>query len=539
MFNLRDYQKEAIDALFNYFAVKSGNPLLVLPTSAGKSVINAKFIEMVMSQWPDQKIICLTHVKELIEQNHDKLRVIAPDVPCGVYSASLKRRDTLYPVTFAGIQSVYKKPWLFGYVNLIIVDEAHLLSPRAETMYQTFITGLKEYNPKLKVIGLTATPFRLKQGLLHEVDNGIFTDIAYEVPITRLLEKGHICPLISKSGVNQADLTGVKLTAGEYNQKQANDAINQNTLTEKALDEVWRFCGQRKSWLAFCSSVDHAHAVRDAIRFRGVTCEAVHGDLPIVERERILGDFKAGKLQCITNYGVLTTGFDAPMIDMIVLLRATQSAGLYIQMLGRGMRLNGSTMDESLANGKADCLVLDFCGNMERFGAINMIQIKNFSKKKKKEDQKAPCKVCPECRDIVPAGLAECDCGFVFPVNELEHDTVASTGDFIETGEPFSQEWDVSAISVRIHKREGKIPSLRIDFHSGVFKQASTWLCFEHEGYARTKAVEFWNDTAGTDAPETIEEAYKRRDEIIAPLKIKVNKNGKYWNFDKITLALF
>lgn len=537
---LRDYQSEAIDALFTYFATNSGNPLLVLPTSAGKSVINAKFIEMVIKQWPDQRILCLTHVKELIEQNFKKIKTIAPDLPCGVYSASLKRRENMFPVTVAGIQSVYKKPWLFGHVDLIIIDEAHLLSPNNETMYQTFIRGLKDYNSKLKIIGLTATPFRLKHGLLNEGEGALFTDIAFDLPIARLLKEGYICPIISKSGVSQADLSGVKTSMGEYNQKQANEAINKNDLTEASLNEIWSLKGDRKSWLVFCSSIEHAANVRDAIRDRGVTCEMVNGELPQVERDRILNDFKAGKIQCVTNYGVLTTGFDAPMIDLIVLLRATQSAGLYIQMLGRGMRLNGITMDESIKNGKKDCLVLDFCGNLERFGAINHIEIKNFSKKKKKEDQKPPSKICPVCRELIHASIMYCGCGYEFPKAELEHETVAASGEFISQSEYISQEWEVTSMQASLHKKEGKIPSVRVDFHSGLMRRCSMWLCFDHQGYARKKAHDWWKENACSTPPDTVEEALQRFDnEVIPPLKIKVTKNGKFWNFEKVTEAVF
>lgn len=411
---LRPYQQAAVDSLYSYWGQFGGHPLIVVPTAGGKSAIQGGFIKSIYDFYPqaNQKILLLTHVKELLEQNFEKIQKFWPDAPVGLYSAGLNRRDTMFPITVAGIQSIYKNAHLFGFVDLIGIDEAHLLNPDDDTMYKRFINDLMAYNPNLKIFGMTATPFRMKGGMLTHGDNRIFTDISYEITINYLLgdnpeKRQYIANLISKSAVVQANLEGVRTQAGDFNQKQAEAAMDQDPLTEAALDEVFTLADNRKAWLVFCQGVKHAEHVRDSIRRRGVSCEMITGETDAWERERIIKDLREGRLQCVTNNNVLTTGFDAPNIDLIITLRATQSVGLWMQMLGRGMRLNGQSLEESVANGKENCLVLDFAGNMERFGPINMIEVRNPRPKEHK--------ICPQCRSPVIETARVCpDCMYEF-----------------------------------------------------------------------------------------------------------------------------
>lgn len=343
MFTLRPYQQAAIDALYTYFAHhKNGNPLISVPTAGGKSAIQGGFIKSIYEKFPqhNQRVMLLTHVKELIVQNAEKVSAFWPDAPVGIYSAGLNRRDTMFPITVAGVQSVYKKAHEFGFINIVMIDEAHLLSPEDDTMYRRLITELKTYNPKLKIIGMTATPFRTKGGMLTYGEKRIFTDIAYEIKIEYLLganKEGpngegiqYIVPLRSKSSIVQADFSGVRKNSdGEFSQAQAEAAVDVASLTERALNEVFSFSENRKSWLVFCQGVKHAFHVCDAIRARGVSCEVITGETDKFERDRIIKDFRDGRLQCVTNYGVLTTGFDAPNVDNLILLRGTQSTSLF------------------------------------------------------------------------------------------------------------------------------------------------------------------------------------------------------------------
>jgi DNA repair protein RadD len=328
---LRDYQQRAVDEIYGYFRAgrNPGNPLAVLPTAAGKSVIIGKLCQDILEQWPNQRLVILSHVRELIEQDYERLLQCWPGAPAGLYCAALNKRQHSHPIVVASIQSVYRKAHLLGWRDLIFIDECHLLSPNGESMYQTFIAGLKQINPHLRVIGFTATPYRMKSGLLTEGNDALFTDVATEVTIQDLLEAGYLCRLVSKASLIQADLSEVRITAGEYNTKDAEEAMDKMSLTESAIEEIKTLASTRKSWLIFCTGVKHAEHFRDALRRHDISAETVTGETPKEERTDIIRRFKAGDIRALTNANVLTTGFDAPQVDCLVLLRPTQSPGLY------------------------------------------------------------------------------------------------------------------------------------------------------------------------------------------------------------------
>jgi superfamily II DNA or RNA helicase len=344
---LRDYQRAAIDSIYAYFERHDGHPLLVLPTGAGKSIVLAAFVQEVLATWPKQRIMMLTHVKELIAQNADKLLALWPRAPLGIFSAGLKSRDTAYPITFAGIQSVYRKPQLFGHQDLVIIDEAHLVAKSAEGMYRDFLGALAERNPALKVIGLTATPYRLRGGMLHQGDERLFTHIAYDLPVTTLIDRGYLCPLVPKQTTAEIDTSSVHSRAGEFIARELEAAAEAGDNVAKAVEEIVQHGQDRRSWLVFCVGVSHAEAVTAELRRHGVSTALVLGETPAAERDQLLGDYKAGRVRALVNVGVLTTGFDAPETDLLAVLRPTQSTGLYVQIMGRGMRT---------APGKDNCI---------------------------------------------------------------------------------------------------------------------------------------------------------------------------------------
>ena len=519
MISLRPYQQEALDALLDYFKKHNGNPVASLPTGSGKSVIIGKLIEHVM-QYPDQRILQVTHVKELIEQNYKRMLSIWPAAPAGIYSAGVGRKQTHFPITVCGIQSVYKKAQLFGKVDLIIIDECHLVSPSSETMYQKFINALLEINPDMRVCGLTATPYRTKEGLL--TDGNLFTDICYELPMRRLIKEGYLSPLVSKGSVVQADLSGIKTIAGDYSKKDMAFRFDQEALTKAAVKEMLSYGHDRKKWLIFACSVDHAAHVCQALNDAGVPSGFVYGGLNKQERESELARHASGEYRAMVNYGVLTTGYDSPQIDMIALLRGTKSTGLYVQMLGRGMRIHPE---------KKNCLVLDFGGNIERHGPVDAVQINSDwgrgSGKSAVSIQ--PTKICPSCRSDCHAALRECpECGFEFERDAPSHDAEASDASVLS--EP--PKWEkVDSVKYAVHKKEGKPDSLKVTYMVGM-RRVSEWWCFEHGGYAREKAVKNWYDADGYyPNPKTTEEAHdaaKERNQLTQPTQIKVNWNAKY-----------
>lgn len=528
MMQLRDYQRRAIDGLYRYFEHNNGNPLIVAPTGSGKSVIIGALCKEILDQWPDQRVMILSHVKELLEQNFAKITSFWPKAPAGLYSAGLGARQSRDPITVASIQSVYRKPHIFGWRDLVVIDEAHLLSNDSDTMYQQFIDGLRKINPRLKVVGLTATPYRLKSGMLHEGKLRLFTDVAVEISMRELMEAGHLCPLASKSSVVQADLSGVSLVAGEFNARESEAAMDKEALTTAALDEVFELASDRHSWLFFCSGVGHAQHVADALRERGVTAATVTGETPDDERDAILREFKAGSIRAVTNANVLTTGFDAPNIDLLVLLRPTTSPGLYVQIMGRGMRTHPT---------KRNCLVLDFAGNVERFGCVDQIRPPRVAAQRGKRDtHERSCLICPQCRMASPLGSLECrDCGHSFQRPEvIRHGVTASLAQVMSGDEPPPEhlgDWfTVDRVEYHRHEKDGKTPTLRVEYVCGVnrFKE---WVCLEHPpGFARGKAVDWWKKRYdGTTIPDSIELAIYFSDVLRRPIRIRTRMEDKYW----------
>lgn len=512
---LRPYQSAAIQGIYNYFHDATGNPLVIIPTAGGKSLVMATFVEGVLKAYPDQRILIVTHVRELIEQNYQELKRLWPTAPAGIYSAGLKQRDIKARILFAGIQSIHKRVYDVQQCDLVLIDEAHLIPRSSNTMYRRFLADLLRLNPLMKVIGLTATPYRLDSGLLHEGPDAIFTDIAYEVSVRELIDDGYLSPLVSKRMTTQIDLTGVGTRAGEFISKDLEAAVDQDSITQAAVGEIVAYGQDRQSWLVFCSGVDHAYHVRDAIRARGVSCETIVGDTPSEQREALIRDFKAGRIRCLTNANVLTTGFNAPGVDLIAMLRPTKSAGLYVQIVGRGCRL---------APGKTDCLVLDFAGNIARHGPIDAIKPK---RPQGGEDGVAPTKTCPDCASIVHASVRQCpDCGHVFPAPQLKIDAQASQLDILSTGKP---QWlPVTRVSYARHDKPGRPPSLRVDYWSGLTHH-SEWVCIEHAGYPRQKAASWWaNRAPGLPLPQRVDEAVACASRLRCPSEIAVRPSGRY-----------
>lgn len=536
---LRDYQQASIDALVDYFMHNDGNPLVVLPTGAGKSHVIAAFVKLVMG-YPNQRVMMLTHVKELIEQNYLKLMEHWEFAPAGVYSAGLKSRDKHDDIIFAGIQSVHKKAFEFGRFDLIVIDECHLISPNANTMYRRFIDDQKRINPYLKLVGLTATPFRTSSGDITTSEGALFDAIAYEKPMIELINEGYLSPLVSKRTVTEIDLSGVHSRGGEFINKELQAATDKEAITQAAVQEIIGYGRDRKAWLIFCAGVDHAIHVKDELVANGITAAVVTGNTPNLEREQILNDYKSGAIRAISNCDVLTTGFDAPNTDLIALLRGTQSPGLYVQMVGRGTRL---------AENKANCLVLDFAGNVMRHGPVDQVRPWTPSKHQKGE---APSKVCNNtlengvvCNTIAAASAKKCAvCGFEFPFETKPAHEASSNNSAIMSTESLIATVEVSGAFFNLHyKRDAdpeiNPPTLRVTYLSGIRSHHKEWVAIFHNGFAKNKAVSWWAKfVPGVPFPEFSKwTSYEDRfDQISLVLKehykkpkaLIVNESGKY-----------
>jgi DNA repair protein RadD len=516
--HLREYQSAAVDAVYNYFARATGNPLVVMPTGTGKSLVIAALAHRAVLEWPETRILMVTHQRELIEQNFMAMLRAWPEAPAGIYSAGLSRRDIGAQVLFAGIQSIHRHAMRVQRCDLVLIDEAHLLGRSDSGMYRSFLQQLNEINAGLlKVVGFTATPYRLDSGMLHEGKDRLFTDIAYHVPVLEMIQQGYLCPVVPKQTETQLDVGGVGTRGGEFIAKDLEAAVDRDEVTRAAVAEIVQHGEGRGSWLIFCSGVAHARHVRDAIREHGVSCETVTGDTPGPERAGILAAFKTGRLRCVTNANVLTTGFDAPGTDLIALLRPTKSVGLYVQMVGRGTRL---------AEGKEDCLVLDFAGNTARHGPIDTVD--GRKKEKSEEPGEAPIKICPECQTINHASVRQCiECNYEFPPPAVKVAPQAASNALLST--QIQAEWcDVTGVTYARHEKPGKPASLRVTYECGLARH-SEWVCFEHTGFPREKAVSWWRRRANhLSPPATVDEALGNLSTLRRPIAIQVRPAGQY-----------
>jgi superfamily II DNA or RNA helicase len=779
---LRPYQRAAVDAVFDWVSRYEGNPLLVVPTGGGKSPIMGSIIAQVLDNAPTARCLVLAHRKELLQQNVRAISTVVPFTMVGIYSAGLKTKDTASPVIVAGIQSVASKPYALGAFDVVLIDEAHLVPLSDDTSYRKVIKALRTMNPNVRFIGLTATPYRLNTGLLHRGKNPLFTDIAYEVPVRDLIEQGFLCPLISKATIKRLDTTGVATRGGEYVAGELERAVDVDDVTTAVVEEMTRLFAGRNKWLVFCAGVQHAEHVATALMLNGVMAAPVHGTLDAMTRAERLDAFKRGELRCLTSMDVLTTGYDEPAIDAIALLRPTKSAGLYVQMVGRGFRLHpdkanclaegqrvltdaglvpiervttamrlwdgvqwvshsgvvykgkqevityagltatpdhrvvtaqgwqtfgkcamartpiavagdgrhavreadghfrgcdaersraasaparamqwlqcavaagvhksdqgdgrmsslresapgaevagetrvcgtatlhepeeptvhqlrssrhrvplhfadshghldsahagspssygdrSSGQQRTLRRGEpavrhlaaaegqhatrretahvydivnagprhrfvvegllvSNCLVLDFAGNVEYFGPVDTIKVHE----KKPGDGKPPTKKCPICSEICAAGVRLCPaCQFEFP--EPEKPPIvpeASTRPILSTEPEPIEELKVDDVMYSRHEKEGKPPSLRVDYLVGYRIAASEWICLEHTGFARTKAEQWWKLRSNDPPPATIAEALLYVDELPVPTAIKTQRDGRFTRVVAATL---
>ncbi len=544
---LRDYQAAAIDATLQSLSNPGANPLIVHPTGAGKSVVQAGFIKKVLDHWPTERFLLVTHVKELLTQNASRLAALLPGVGVGLYSAGLGKKQIGYQITVAGIQSVYKHAHCMGDISIVIVDEAHLVSKTKDSMYQNFLTDLRKFCPHVRVIGMTATPYRLDSGPLTEGSNRIFTDIAHSVTMKELIQQGYLSPLVSAKTKTRANTAGVRIQGGEFNAEDLEAALNVDELTNRALDEALLLAADRVSWIVFCVGVDHAKAVNDALLARGVASAVVTGDTMALERERHLADFKAHRLRALVSVGVLTTGFDAPSVDALLCLRPTKSPGLWVQIAGRGTRLHP---------GKDNCLVLDYTDNTREHGPVDLITIEGDG-----EPRTSPMMDCEECGDLtpkaeakcihcrhvrgkpcpkckvgkVPVGTNECmDCGFVVPVagvgREVKHKAKVGDGQLI-SGEDQSVSETVDGWQPRRHQKQGKPDSVAVVYKTGYIERKQ-WIAFEPDAhpYALRKGQQWWRAHGGRDPiPKSVTEAMERWSELKMPTEIILQKQDKFW----------
>lgn len=402
---LRDYQKELLDNIENYLFTKTGNPCAVLSTGAGKSWVIAELIHHAIERDASSRVLMVTHQKELIEQDYDKLIKLLPDADVGIYSASVGQKDLTHRVTFAGIQSIIKAKRIPSY-SLMIVDECHLINNNETGSYRKLEKLLREKNPAMRVVGFTATPYRLGQGMITD-EPSIFTDLVRGRNMHWLQQNGYLARFSTFSGKTQYDTKGIKKQNGEFSEKELSERVVHFSGNGEICDEIVNAADNgltvRKHILVFCTGILHAELIAEMLNKRSIITEVLTGKATKAEREAILSRFASGRTRAIANVGVLTTGFDYPDTDMIVMLRPTMSPGLWVQAVGRGIRLKSDG---------GDCLVLDFAGNTLRHGTPDSI---TPPRKPGEGVGHMIVKTCPECNLVCHGRNVKCpNCGHIF-----------------------------------------------------------------------------------------------------------------------------
>jgi len=515
---LRDYQQKSIDMLYDWMFKNDGNPCLVLPTGSGKSHIVASLCKDAVQAWPKTRILMLTHVKELIEQNAEKMRLHWKNAPLGIYSASLNKRQLGEPITFAGIQSVRNKAVQIGHIDLCLIDECHLISHKDQGGYRKLINDMLLINPHMRVIGLTATPYRLGHGFITDAP-ALFNALIEPTSIEELIAKGHLSPLRSKVTLHKLSTEGVHKRGGDFIDSELQAVVDTESNNDYVVDEVILRAEGRKAWLFFCAGINHAEHVKNVLVSRGISAECITGLTSQSDRKRILQEYKAGKIRALTNCDVLTTGFDYPDIDLIAMLRPTLSPGLYVQMAGRGLRIK-SHADH--------CLVLDFAGVVNTHGAITNVRP---PKKHGKGEGEAPIKICDICHEIVHASVMICpSCNTPFPAREKEplklHD-VDIMG--IRGTDMRVKEW---VWSKHIGKNSEK-EMFKVTYYGAISDTPVVeYIPINHEGYAGHKArslVALLANKSGGFLLENIVETALVMTKSNPPIEVEYKKEGKYY----------
>ncbi|PTP08782.1 ATP-dependent helicase [Vibrio splendidus] len=358
MYTLRPYQADSVKSVIHYFRKHQTPAVLVLPTGAGKSLVIAELARLAKG-----RVLVLAHVKELVEQNHEKYEGYG--LKGSIFSAGLGRKETDQQVVFASVQSVVRNLDSFSnQFSLLVIDECHRVPDEKTSSYQKVITHLRENNSGIKVLGLTATPYRLGMGWLYQYhtrgqvrseEPRFFRDCIFELPIRYLLDEGFLTPArMIDAPVLSYDFSQLKpASTGRYKEAELDMVIEQSKrATPQIVDQIIELAKDKLGIMVFAATVRHAQEILGLLPVG--ESSIVIGDTPTLERDQIISDFKERKIKFLVNVSVLTTGFDAPHVDLIAILRPTESISLYQQIVGRGLRLSP---------GKKECLVLDYAGN--------------------------------------------------------------------------------------------------------------------------------------------------------------------------------
>jgi len=541
----RWYQKRSVKKSLRAIKEKEVHPVIAVPTGAGKSLILCLITGGYLDENITRDVLILSHRSTILEQDLSALEEQFPEIEIGLYSAGLKSK-LKKKITVAGIQSVWRKPKEFDNVGLVLIDEAHLVNTKNAGMYREFLKEIKA-----NYVGLTATPFRLGHGYIYKGKGALFNNLAYDLTSTRnynkLVDQGFLAKMFSYKTVLKLDVKKVKHLGGDFAKKDLSAKFDRDSITEIACTEIAKAMKKfnLKRGLIFAIDTKHADNISQYINEIGISCIAIHSKTGSGKNEAIK-EFKSGKYQMAVGVEMLTTGLDIPEIDMIGLLRPTESASLHVQMIGRGGRplyaegFDISTLEGRKAAIKASvkqfCMILDFSGNIARLGPINDVHV--IEKKKKKNGTGDPImKTCPKCKVEHFAAVRKCNfCGHEFEFKTkltLESTDIAvlAARKSIEKAVTSAGIWiDVNSIEYNIHSTKGKPSSLRVAYRCG-FRKFYKYICIDHGYFPRHEAKKWVKAMMPENKkmPQNLKQLFAIKDSLKVPEKIFITRNGK-WN---------
>lgn len=536
----RPYQMLAVQETFTCLSSKSGNVLFLLPTGTGKSIVIAEIIRQV-NLYPNQRVIVATGSQELVEQDYDEFMSLCPFANAGIYCAGLKSKNHTAPILFVSIQSVYKKAFKLGQCDILIIDEAQAISRKDTTTWRKFINDLLIPNPYMRIIGATATGYRLDSGNLVGGEDALFHHVSYEYPLLEAIQDGYLCELVPKKMATRYNVSNVTIRGGEFIPGELERAVNVDETTRQAVDELIEYGAGRHSWIIFGAGVKHCEAIAQEIRNRGVTCQAITIKTGKEDRKNFIRQHKSGEIKALVSMRVLTVGYNNKIVDLIGDMCPTKSKGLHVQKLGRGTRAvyaDGYDLTtregrlEAIANSqKPNCLVLDWARNTFRFGPLDLIR---GDGNRVKGEGEAPIKVCPQrgCNAVMFAGAMECpDCGYIFPERTIEIEATADDSAILST--QIQPLWHSVLTTQYSRHTKNMRDSLKVTYitTAGKFYE---FACFEHTGYAREMAARWHRLRRDTPVPNTVGEALETWYPAVS--RIRTIKEGKY---DRVTAVEF
>lgn len=534
MYQERFYQTEAVECGWKEL-LAGYNPVIALPTASGKSLVLCGLVNKILTHDFDGGVLILSHNMEIIEQNANTLEEYFDHDGINIYCSTLNRKE-IGQITVASIASIFRSPKKFRRFNYVIIDECHLVNSKNKGMYRTFLIAIGA-----QCLGLSATPYRLGSGYIYIGKNTLFDSLAIDYTSTEkynlLVEEGYLSEMYTKKTLLELNTDDVSIQDFEYDQTELSSVVDRSDITKKIVEETIHFGKNYKKWLCFTIDIEHCENITAEFIKHGISAVAIHSKMES-DRKTELNKFKRGEYRLAVNVNTLTTGLDIKTIDLIIVIKPTNSESLHVQMNGRGARVfyadgfdlytKEGRLNAIKAGPKQHCLVLDFAKNSDILGPINGVVIKQRESTEKAGEGEAPIKVCPECDFYNPINQRNCiNCNYVFPV--VEKITTTSSTSEILIKKPVSLiAWEtVESVQYQNYVRTGAM-LVTYKLEKGSMKE---WINLDKIGNARSHAINWvrwrWSSEL-VPAPKTTHTLLAYAHCLKVPKEILIDNTKQY-----------